>query len=428
MINLGQSVLIAGFAREGQSTLRYLLKHYPHLNIAVADVNPTAVKDLSYQTFSGPNYLSHLHQFDTVIRSPGISRQQLASARQITTAINLFMAACPGMTIGVTGTKGKSTTSALIHHFLKTAKLDTQLVGNIGTPALDFLEQIHPKTHVVIELSSYQLADLQFSPHLAVILPISEEHLSYHGDFAAYVEAKKQIVIRQTAADYVVYHAHNHQAQAIAQASKGQKIAYAATLDLPSFIPPRDQIPLLGRANLENILAAAAVAQILNIKPYVLTQALKSFKPLPHRLEPIGTYQGITFYNDSLSTTPVATLHALEALGPKVATLIAGGFDRGLDYSELGAVLAQSKLQTLLLLPDTGPRLQATILTAQPHPQLTMMPVQSMAQAVQLAFKHTPKGQICLLSPAAASFNLFKDYVDRGNTFKRLVQTYSQVK
>ena len=234
------------------------------------------------------------------------------------------------------------------------------------------------------------------------------------------MEAKKNLVTHQTSQDYVIYHSGNPDSTQITFASPAQKVAYnQARFTLPS------KLPLLGRANRENIQAAITAAQILKVDSPKIRKALLSFKPLEHRLELVGTYQNITFYNDSLSTTPVSTLHALEALGDQVATLIAGGFDRGLDYTQLGQVLGRSPLKTVLLFPDTGQFINQAITYAHPHHGLNLIPVKSMEMAVKLAFKHTPPGKICLLSPAAASFNLFKDYADRGDTFKRLVRSYS---
>lgn len=420
MIRLGSSVLIAGFGREGQSTLRFLNQHYPSLKIALADQNPAPLANQPYPTFSGPGYLDHLADFDTVIRSPGIPPSNLTSAHAVTTAVNLFFDRCKAPVIGVTGTKGKSTTASLIHHLLKSAGKTTVLVGNIGAPALNFLDQITPDTQVVMELSSYQIEDLLFSPHIAVILPISQEHLNYHGSYQAYVQAKKNLVTHQTASDYVIYHAGNPDAAAIAQSSKAQALAYTHTqFRLPS------KLPLLGQANRDNILAAVTVTRLLGVTDVKLIAALPDFKPLPHRLEPVGTYHGITFYNDSLATTPVSTFHALEALGNKVSTLIAGGFDRGLDYTALGQALAQSRLSTLILLPDTGTKLKQAVIEAKPNSTLNIVSVPDLDHAVAQAFKLTPKNKICLLSPAATSFNQFKDYADRGDTFKRLVRSHS---
>lgn len=430
MINLHllHSVLIAGFGREGRSALAYLTKHYPQLQLTLADQNPNILKNQTYFTLTGPDCFDHLQAFDLVIRSPGISNNQLTTAKKITTAVNLFLAACPGTVIGVTGTKGKSTTSSLIHHFLKSNQRQAVLVGNIGTPALDYLDQIQADTTVIIELSSYQLTDIETSPHVAIILPISQEHLSYHGSFAAYVAAKAKIVTFQQPQDFVIYAAQNQSATQIAQSSPAIKIAYDQDL---SFLQPLEdsrQIPLLGTANRYNLLAAAAAAKTQGLMDSQILAAIPSFKPLPHRLEPVGTFQNITFYNDSLATTPIATLHALEALGGKVATLIVGGFDRGLDFSLLGQTLAQSTLATIIFLPDTGAKIKTALKTANPQTSIKLLDAKDLNQAIDLAFNNTPPEKICLLSPAAASFNQFKDYADRGEAFKRLVSAHSPPK
>lgn len=416
----GKKILILGFGREGKSVLNYLKNNYSDLEITLADKNEKAIDIEGFPLQTGTRYLDNLETFDTVIHSPAISPGLLKNAKYATTATNIFFELCSGITIGITGTKGKSTTSSLIYELIKAAGKDVRLVGNIGNSMLDQLENATKDTYFVIELSSYQLQDFRFSPHIAVVLPIYHEHLSYHGDFASYVAAKKHIIEFQTKKDFVVFHSKNEFSAQIAQSSQAQKIPY----DAASFKKLIGQFTtnLKGLANLENVMAAVSVAQLLNIDRQVISSALKSFKPLPHRIELVGTYKDITFYNDSLATIPQATQHALEALGNKVTTLIAGGFDRGVDFANFGHQLAQSSLKQLILFPDTGVKIAAALKKADPKTTISISPVKTMEEAVKIAYQVTPKGGICLLSPAAASFNLFKDYADRGEQFKSWVE------
>lgn len=444
---VGNSILIAGLGREGQSILRYVKKNYPYLYIALADKDPHQLVNYpSYKTFSGAEYLQEAREFDTVARSPGILRQvkDLAEVRHITTATNIFFSECPGVVIGITGTKGKSTTSSLINHILESAHKDTRFVGNIGSPALDALDQSDEQTIFVTELSSYQLDDIRYSPHVAVILPIVPEHLDYHGSFEAYIEAKGHIAENQTQSDYVIFYSSNSYTRGIAGKGRGRKLPYAKKDTLPPsiwldgdsiwvttnnnitqrLIKTKD-IPLQGRANIENVMAASLAGIIINVNLDEIREAIKSFKSLEHRLERIGTFSGITFYNDSLATIPEATAHALEALGEQVSTLIAGGFDRGLDMSDLGRLISGSSVKSLILFPTTGEKIAQAVKEADPQSKIVLIMIKSMEEAVKAAYNVTPKGKICLMSPAAASYNMFKDYADRGNKFKESIRQYN---
>jgi UDP-N-acetylmuramoylalanine--D-glutamate ligase len=434
---VGNSVLIIGSGRECLSVVRYLNKKFPAVTITIADQNPDIPKIPGTHTITGDDYLQSIQDYDTVVRSPGISKTspKLLKANHVTTATNIFFAECPGMIIGVTGTKGKSTTSSLIHHILKSSHKDVRLVGNIGRPSLDDLEGATTNTVFVCELSSYQLDDIRYSPHIAVILPISPEHLTYHGSYADYIAAKSHIVDKQTDEDFVIYAISNNNATKIAANSPGHHMSYPANTSQSigvwiendticykiatesKKLMPRIEIPLLG-------IAAITVALLVDIDSNIIRDAIKTFKPLEHRLELIGEYQGIQFYNDSLATTPVATIHALEALQNKVTTLIAGGFNRDLDFKELGEVIAHSSIKTLILFPDTGASIAQEVKNFATN-DIRIIPVSTMKDAVHESYLHTTSGGICLMSPAAASFNLFKDYADRGNSFKKWVVYYN---
>jgi len=416
----GRRVLILGYGREGQSVHRYLTSHFKGLEIGVADQKN--IKPLFHASVqSGETYLKHLHDYDTVIRTPGVPArlQELIDYKKqggwVTTATNIFFSACPGVTIGVTGTKGKSTTASLIAHILKQKFSDIRLVGNIGRPMLDYLDGATKETIFVIELSSHQLADVRYSPHIAVILGIVPEHLDYYPNFEAYVRAKGNIVRFQKATDRVVFNPKHTLVSTLVQKAKGKKVPWVTF--------PFSATNLQG--NKENISAAATVATFLGVSKTHILQALQTFTPLPHRLEFVGEYRGITFYNDSLATIPEATIHALEALGPDVETLIAGGFDRGLDFTKLGEYLSSHPVKTLILFPDTGERIwKATEHATQARPATRGMQkydVTTMKEAVTLAYEHTRSGKICLLSPASASYNIFRDYADRGDQFKKWV-------
>lgn len=360
-------ILILGMGREGLVTRKLLQKN--KINFGTTDAN------------DGKDYLDKLEKYDVIIKSPGIPYlSEIKNAKYkgkiITSATSIFFDLFKGKIIGVTGTKGKSTTAALIYEVLKANGLDAYLAGNIGRPALELLEEINEDSIVVYEISSFQLADLTKSPNIAVITNIYEDHLDWHGSLKNYKKAKENIFKYQTKKDILI-------------------------------------------KNKNGIDAAKAVAKIFKIPNKKVEKAIKNFKSLPHRLEFVEKVRGIKFYNDSLATNPYATIFGLKILGDDVETLIAGGFDRGADYSILGPVVAKSKIKTLILFPDTGEKIWAAVQKANGHQE--KIDAKSMKEAVKMAFEKTSKGKICLLSPASASFNMFKNYEDRGNQFKKWV-------
>lgn len=442
---IGSSVLLAGFGREGKSTLKYIQNHYPNMSVSIADSNANLEATINgvENIYTGENYLREVNKFDTVVRSPGIPRDLpgFKEARHLTSAMNIFFSECPGTIIGITGTKGKSTTTSLIHHILKDQFDDVRLVGNIGIPALGFLDDAKDNTIFVTELSSYQLDDIRYSPHIAVLLAISQEHLSYHGSMDNYVHAKSHIVEYQSINDFVVYSKDNKYAKNIANSSLGANIENGSSDSRPvsawnnneaihiktrsgeiQSLIELSKLPLIGKANIINATAAVIVALLCDVKPSSIKSSIETFLPLEHRLEPAGTYAGIKFYNDSLATTPDAAINAIEAFSSSAATLIAGGYDRGLDYTDLGKYIAKSSIKNLLLFPDTGKEIEKSVRDSDPKTTINFVSVHDMKQAVQLAYELTPRDTTCIMSPAAASFNLFKDYADRGNQFKELVK------
>lgn len=427
----GKSILVLGVGREGLSVLRFLEKNFPDKKIDIADRR--IIGDLpknTGKTFFGSDYLDYLSNYDVVIKSPGIPYfEEIRSAKgnkKITSSTALFLQNCKGKVIGVTGTKGKSTTSVLIYEVLKNGGLKTYLIGNIGIPALDYLEKDSKDTVFVYELSSFQLEDLDVSPDIAVITNIYPEHLDHHGKFSVYVEAKKNIARFQKETDYLIYNEDSPQVKFIAKDSKAQKLPYSkqSKQTIVELIH-KDALPLLGEFNILNTMPAVIIGKLFEIPDKEIEEAIINFKPLPHRLEYVGEFWGIRFYNDSLSTIPQATAAALSALGKNVETLITGGFDRGIDYSLLGPAIVSAKIKNLILFPSTGERIwEAVEKVKSKKLKVKSFNVSSMEEAVELAYKYTSPGKIVLLSPASSSFNMFKDYADRGSQFKKYVISF----
>ena len=379
-----KKILILGFGREGQDTFRFLKKLFPKKKISIIKGKLSK------------NSLKRLKSHDVIFKSPGIPFKALPKniLKKVTTQTELFFDNCPGKIIGVTGTKGKSTTAFWIYQALRKSGKRVCLVGNIGKPALTSLLSAKKKDIFVYELSSHQLYNLKKSPQVAVFLNVYPEHLDYYRNFRDYVLAKANIAKHQTKKDYLIYNSQDKIVRKIAQKSKARKI------------------PVKGKYYKLNEAAARAVAKIFKV-PFPEKLAF-----LPHRLQYLGKFRGISFYNDSLSTVPQTTIEALDFLGNKVQTLILGGYDRGLDFKELAKRIAKSKVKTLILFPDTGKRIKKEL----KKKDINCFFVKTMKEAVRLAYDNTGKGKICLLSPASASFGIFKDYADRGEQFKKWIK------
>jgi UDP-N-acetylmuramoylalanine--D-glutamate ligase len=407
-----RKILIFGFSREGQDTLKFLRRLFPEKKIGIADKS-TAIKkpDKNTVLYLGKNYLQALDKYEVIIKSPGIPFKILPVRviKKITTQTEIFFDNCPSQIIGITGTKGKSTTTALIYQILKDAKLKAFLVGNIGRPVLGLLPIKSAKNIYVFELSSHQLYSLRKSPHISVLLNIYPEHLDYYKNMKEYISAKANIALWQKPNDYLVFNAHDNTVKKIAQKSKAKKI------------------PIKGTYYGLDKAAAKAVGRIFKIPVSSINKSIKKFKYLPHRLEPAGTYQGITFINDALATIPAATMSAIDQLGNKVETIILGGFDRHIDFKELAQKVLASKIKNLIFFPTTGERIWQSIVRQNKKKKVfNHFFVNNMADAVKLSFQHTNKGKICLLSTASASFGLFKDYEEKGDLFKKYVKEYGR--
>lgn len=417
-------ILIIGYGVEGKAVEAFLKKHCPHVEIGIADQ-----KD-------GEDYLKDQHIYELAIKSPGVQPDQVKIP--YTTATSIFFANNKGKTIGITGTKGKSTTTALIYEMLKKQGFDVHMGGNIGQSPLEFMDTLTEHSWTVLELSSFQLLDLKKSPHIAVMLMVTSEHLDYHKTNEAYIDAKRNNLRFQTNDDYAIinrdypatnesdiftdakvfYVSRERETENACFAFGGKVIIRKGGND--NEIISTSEVLLPGKHNLENICAAVMAANIAGVNTKHIVEVLKTFKGLPHRLEFVGEKLGVKYYNDSLATIPDAAIEALKAFDGKVTTLIAGGFDRGLDYTELGSYLAKSSVQTLILFPPVGERIWQAVVAAGGE-KIKRIDVENMHQAVFHASEETEPGNICLLSPAAASFGIFTNYKDRGNQFKNEV-------
>ncbi len=391
-----KNVLILGYGKEGKITKNYLKKYYPKLKIGIGD----GALDKSY--------LKKQENFDIAIKTPGIKKELVSIA--YTTATNIFFSKVLGrnLIIGVTGSKGKSTTSSLVYHILKTAGKDVQLLGNIGKPMLGALLRPIPKSQIfVLELSSYQLDDIQFSPDIAIVTNLFPEHMDFHGNLNNYYEAKKNIIRFQSKDQYFVY---NKKTVSWLKNYVGKAVPFSKE---------KFESNLLGEHNQNNIKAAARVAQILQIPDKKIRQAVKTFRGLKHRLENVGTFKNITFYDDAISTTPDSTIMAIEAL-KNVDTIFLGGQNRGYDFFQLEKVIRKYKIKNIVLFPDSGDKILRNT------KGFNILKTRNMAEAVQFAYNNTKKESTCLLSCASPSYSLWKNFEVKGDEFKKFVKKFGK--
>jgi UDP-N-acetylmuramoylalanine--D-glutamate ligase len=418
-----KKILIVGKGIEGNAVFKYLKKHLPNSTIDIVDQK------------EGDSYLDKQKNYDVAVKSPGVKSELIKIP--YTTATNIFLANAKGKTIGITGTKGKSTTATLIYKMLEKHGLDVYLGGNIGKSPLDFIDSLNENSWTVLEMSSYQLSDSKLSPNIAVVLMMSSEHLDYHKTVEAYIDAKRNILRFQTPQDFAVINkdypaSHESDVYTLAnifRISREREVEEGCFVDGKNVWYNRDgkkekiieieKIRLLGRHNLENVCAASCAAILAGASIKNIAKVLEEFGGLEHRLEFVGEKNGVLFYNDSLATIPEAAIEAMEAL-PDAETLIAGGHDRGLDYSVLGQYLNSGQIKTLILFPSTGVRIWEEVCKAVSEGNRPeKFDVTTMEQAVRIAAAETTPGKMCLLSPASASFGIFKNYKDRGDQFKK---------
>ena len=434
---MAQQVAIVGYATEGSISAEYY--HRQGFAVTVCDQNEGLKVPEDYSAQLGDGYLKDLDKFDIIVRSAGIPPHVILEknpsvAGKTTTAINEFLRVCPtANTIGITGTKGKGTTSTLVTRMLEAAGKTVYLGGNIGRSPLEFYDRLQPDDWVVLELSSFQLIDLNHSPHIGACLMVVPEHLNWHADMAEYVAAKSQLFECQTSNDIAVYYAANETSRQIAAAGAGRKVPYfqapgawingnMLTIDGQE-ICTTEEIKLLGAHNWQNACAAVTVVWQAGVHDIPAIQSvLTSFGGLEHRLELVREFEGVRYYDDSFGTTPETAIVAMQAFAePKVAIL--GGSDKGAAYDELVHVIATSNVRHAVLIGDQAARIQQALEAAGFHE--FSRGGQTMPEIVSSARSIAQNGDVVLLSPACASFGMFKDYKDRGNQFKQAVQALS---
>lgn len=443
-----KKVAVLGYGVEGKSVVNFLKKEGAVVTVFDEKANTEGLEGLDGIEVKNGAF-PDLIRFDCIFRSPGIrpDTPTLVAAREkgveVTSAVRYFFDHCPAPIIGITGTKGKGTTSSLIYEMLRKEKTSVFFGGNIGTPPLDFLHEVTKDSFVVLELSSFQLMDCTKSPHIGVLLMTVPEHQDWHTSVDEYLEAKSNLFSHQTREDFVVINTDYPLNRKLFQNMPGRiltvsmipndhagcfvsdnnHLIYQHDGKQHDIIDTKD-IKIPGNHNWENACAAVCVAEIVGVKPATIRSILKTFPGLPHRLEPIGTIQGVSYYNDSFSTTPETAIAAIKAFSqPKIVIL--GGSSKNSDFTELGKVISEStSIRGIVGIGKEWEQIKEKIQVAGSTIQV-IEGCKDMKEIVEAAAGMAKEGDVVLLSPACASFDMFKNYKERGNLFREFVKKLS---
>lgn len=448
-----KQVAILGFGeKEGKATLEYLIRH---------QIRPTLFDKRDWSEFSesdkqyitqknipfifGEGYLSELRSFEVVFRNPAFKfldpelQKLQKKGLLITSQTKFFLENCPAFTIGVTGTKGKGTTCSLIEQILKknnTAKVF--LTGNIGKiQAFEFLDTLTKKDIVVFELSSFQLQDLEISPKIGVLLMVTPEHLDYHKDLNEYLNAKSNILKHQTPEDIAIINKDFENSLKIAEVCNSKKYFFSTNNKADCYLEnevivfpsmgltyPTKNLLLKGKHNIQNICAAILASFFAGASKESVVETLSNFKGLEHRLEFVAEKNGIKFYNDSFSTIPETTIAAIQSFSEN-KIIILGGSSKNSNFNELASIISKSNsIKALLLMGAEGQKIEECLQAY----GFNAHKIYKNFSSMQEIFKHlktlAQKEDVVLLSPACASFDMFKNYIERGEQFKELVNQW----
>lgn len=436
----GKNVAILGFGLEGKSTYEFIRKQNKDMFLTIIDRNEVKLDDKNVKIIYGEDYLNNLEQYDIIMKTPGISLKDIditSFKNKIYSQLELLLMINRKNVIGITGTKGKSTTSTLIYNVIKEQNDNVYLAGNIGIPIFDILDSFDEESLIVIEMSSHQLEFVHHSPHIGIILNLYEDHLDHAGTKKHYHECKMHMFDYQNTNDIAIYCSDNPNLNEQMRIKNYKQNLYSVSLNNSGLIARvgnkvvyNDEViyldnnkrNLIGDPNLENIMIVSLVAKLLNLNLDKAKNTIDSFTGLEHRLEFVGTINDITYYNDTIATIPEATISGIESL-KKVNTLIFGGMDRGIDYNAFIEYLKKSKIENLICMPTTGTKIGKKLNNSKKNIYF----VTSLEEAVVLAKKVTKKNTICLLSPAASSYEAFKNFVEKGNRYKELVKNNNEL-
>lgn len=422
-------VAIAGFGTEGKSNYRYWSTNGHDVTIVDERIIPGDELPEHAKTIMGDGSFSKLNGFDLVVRTAGLAPSKITTDGKIWSATNEFFEKCPATIVGVTGTKGKGTTCSLVASILRESGCKVHLVGNIGIPSLDVLKDIASDDMVVYELSSFQLWDAVRSPHVSIVVMIEPDHLNVHKDMVEYVAAKANIAIHQKKGDIVLYHPTNRYAAEIAEQGAGKKARYGIPADGQVYVKHGkfmhkndeicgvDALQIPGEFNQQNACAAMSAVLALDGGTDYMEAGLRNFKGLQHRLKYVRDVDGVSYYDDSIATTPGSAIAALRTFGAR-SVIILGGSDKGASYDE---IVEECKRQSarVVAVGQTG---EIIAKLCRQHDVPVKRTEGKMPVVVQEAKKIAQPGDAVILSPASASFDQYKSYADRGEQFIAAVE------
>lgn len=446
-----RKVAVIGLGVSNQPLLDYLYEKKAQVTVfddrTIDELSKEIVNKITLYGFEfsfGKNCLEKLKGFNIIFRSPSClpTKPELQEEAErgaiVTTEIELLMEMCPCKIIGITGSDGKTTTTSLVNAILQKTGYTTYLGGNIGTPLFTKLPEIIPNDILVLELSSFQLMNMQISPNIAVITNITPNHLNIHKDYEEYIEAKKNIFKNQDENGILILNYDNDITRECAKQANGKVIYFSNQTKLNdgyivdenvikkcdekvrTHLLNTDEVILRGNHNFQNIATALAATQSL-VDVDTAIEAIKEFTPVEHRIEFVREINGVKWYNDSASSSPTRTLSGLNAFKENVV-LIAGGYDKNLDYEPLAKPILE-KVSTLILIGQTAEKIFDVVKEEAQNQDkhIDIYMCDSLEQTISLAKKYAKKGDVVLFSPASASFDMFKDFADRGHKFKDLV-------
>ena len=446
-----RKVAVIGLGVSNMPLLEYLYEKKAQVTVfderTMDEIPSETINKINTYEFSysfGKNCLEKLNGFNIIFRSPSClpTRAELQKEADrgaiVTTEVEMLMEICPCKIVGVTGSDGKTTTTSLINAILKKAGYKTFLGGNIGTPLFTKLPEMEPNDIVVLELSSFQLMNMHISPDIAVITNITPNHLNIHKDYQEYIDAKKCIFKNQNEKGILILNYDNDITRECAKEANGNVVFFSSKVKLDNgfivdgniikecndkvrkHILNTDEVILRGNHNFQNIATALAATKTL-VDTDIAVQAIKEFKPVEHRIEFVKEIDGVKCYNDSASSSPTRTISGINAFKENII-LIAGGYDKNLEYEPLAKPVVD-KVSTLILIGQTAEKIYDVVKneSEKENKKINIYMCDTLEQTIEIAKKSAKKGDVVLFSPASASFDMFKNFADRGHKFKDLV-------
>lgn len=437
----GKNIAVIGMGISNRPLIKYLLKLGARVTAydkrsreQLGDIYKE-FSDLGVTIVSGEDYLDNLSG-EIIFKTPGLrfDHPALLSAKEngsfVTSEMEMFFEICPANIIAVTGSDGKTTTTTLIHKMMTAAGYKTYLGGNIGNPLLDKAEEMNENDWVILELSSFQLHTMKKSPKVAVITNLSPNHLDVHKDYQEYIDAKKNIMLYQNKEDRLIVNASNAETAKIGIEAKGKCVDFSSKENAYIHIAGGKiyrgeeevlaiaDIKLPGMHNVENYMAAIGAVEGL-VSDDVIVDVAKTFGGVEHRIELVRILDGVKYYNSSIDSSPNRTINTLKVFGDKVI-MIAGGKDKGIPYDEIGPAICE-KVKTLILIGKTADKIEEAVKNTESSEQVEIIHCQSYDEVVKKARENAKAGDVVLLSPASTSFDMFANFEERGNLFKKLV-------